>query len=87
MVIPGTFLLSSFVPDPMFEMNIKQLWSSTEPSPSGIASIIAVRRSGRLGVLHEFLLIEPFGRAGIAAWVTRSGSKPLTLTGIWAMWD
>jgi hypothetical protein len=28
-------------------------------------------RSGRLGIPHEFLLIEPFGRAGIASRVTQ----------------
>jgi hypothetical protein len=35
---------------------------------------------------HEFLLIEPFWRAGIGAWLTGNGSNPLALTGIWATW-
>ena len=38
-------------------------------------------RSGRLGIPHEFLLIEPFRRAGIASWVTRNGPNHLLSRG------
>jgi hypothetical protein len=40
----------------------------------------------RRGIPRRFLLIEPFWRAGIARKVTRNGSKPLALTGIWGTW-